>query len=140
MREQIKLLEYQTEILLDLLHLGLWAVYYLSGVARGDGFFIQINDFSLIDGFEKSRTAKQRGFTASGRSDDTDHFAVLYGKINTLQNFKMSEPFMDIFHLKDYFVLIILNFHICICHEKPLLLNQSLETTCNTAWTSQAPS
>ena len=61
-----------------------------------------LNEYlSARDLLELVEGAQERGFSGSGRSDDTDHFSGFDRKIYIAQHFEIAEGFADVFGTKN---------------------------------------
>ena len=49
--------------------------------------------------FQQVDTAKQGGLAGAGGADDGDHIALVYGKINVLQNFMVTKGLGKVFDI-----------------------------------------
>ena len=74
-REEIELLEHQSEISLDLIQFCVRNIVGSALRVRRDGGFAHIGNLTCIDCLEECRAAKKRTFTRTGRTDDADDLA-----------------------------------------------------------------
>ena len=89
MIEQIKMLEYHTNIFTDLIDVRM-PVRHIMPID---------DDLSACGRLQLVQTAQQRGFPAPGRSEKHDHLAFCHIQIDVLQNLQLSEIFPQICHM-----------------------------------------
>jgi hypothetical protein len=57
-------------------------------------------DFAFAEFLKSSDDPQEGGLTASGRADEYDEFAVVGGKVDSMDDLGLSEPFYNIVELK----------------------------------------
>ena len=98
MRKQVKVLEYQPEVVLDFAELCLRRIDRTLAVLSADCKLIHVRDLAAGEGLQESAAAEQCGFSRTGRTDDRNNFSRLYEKGDIFQNLHVSEMLLQVFN------------------------------------------
>ena len=105
MREQVKILEYQSKIRMYFPRLITLRILSDPLVVNVSDPLSHIADLAAIDLLQHGRTAQQRRFTGAGRSDDRENLTLFYRKRDILQYAKPVKFFFNMLHFQQLHVL-----------------------------------
>ena len=100
MREEVELLEHQSEAALEFFKLRRRNVLHLPRLVRPCGFVAHVLYLAGVRRLQKGRTAQKRRFAGAGGSDYGHRFALADTYVDALQHLKSAEAFADVVHFK----------------------------------------
>ena len=101
MREQVEILEYQSEILFDIFQALLIRIDRLSLRVCLRGIFPKVNKIAAVHGFQQSRTAQKRRLAGAGGPNNRNNLPFRNRKGNILQHFIIAKFFIAVVNLQN---------------------------------------
>ena len=98
MRKQVEVLEYQTEIVLDLAKFRLGSINRTLAVLRLHCLLSHVGNFSAGERFQKCAASQQCRFSGARGTDNGEHLSRLYRKGNILENLHLSKMLLQVFN------------------------------------------
>jgi len=97
-RKQVEVLEYQTEIVLDLAEFRLRGIDRTLAVLRLYCLLSHVGNFSAGECFQKCAASQQCRFSGARGTDNGEHLSRLYGKGNILEDLHLSKMLLQVFN------------------------------------------